>query len=67
MEDISKLIKLAAAILIKYTNKESPLELAKLFLEKNVNKNVDEFTQMNIDFKRSKIFDAIEDMKLIFY
>ena len=64
LEDISKLRKLAAAILIKYTNKESPLELAKLFLEKNVNKNVDEFTQMNIDFKRSKIFDAIEDMKL---
>ena len=67
MEDISKLRKLAAVILIKYTNKESPLELAKLFLEKNVNKNVDEFTQMNIDFKRSKIFDAIDDMKLIFY
>ena len=62
--DISKLRKLTAAILIKCDNKEYPLELVKLFLEKNVNKNVDEFTQMNIDLKRSKIFEAIEDVKL---
>ena len=65
--DISKLRKLTAAILIKYNDKEYPLESVKLLLEKNVNKNVDEFTQMNIDLKRTKIFEVIEDVKLIFY
>ena len=62
--DISKLRKLTAAILIKYNDKEYPLESVKLLLEKNVNKNVDEFTQMNIDLKRTKIFEVIEDVKL---
>ena len=65
LENISKLRKLTAALLITYNkNKEYPLESVKLFLEKNINKNVDEITKMNIDFKRSDVLVTITDVAL---
>ena len=63
--DIYKLKKLSAALLIKDKNIKSPLEMSKLFLEKNMNINdTDESTKINIKLKRSDIYNEINDVQL---
>lgn len=63
--DICELKKLSAALIIKYNSGKSPLETAKLFLEKNLNNNIDGITKINIDFKRTDVFVEIDDAKLL--
>ena len=63
--DIYKLKKISAALLIKDKNIKSPLEISKLFLERNMNINdVDESTKINIKMKRSNIYNEINDVQL---
>ena len=65
IEDIYKLKKISAALLIKDKNIKSPLEISKLFLERNMNINdVDESTKINIKMKRSNIYNEINDVQL---
>ena len=52
--DIYKLKKLSTALLIKYKNIKPPLELSKIFFEKNMNINdIDEDTRIKIIMKKS--------------
>ena len=63
--DIYKLKKISAALLIKDKNIKSPLEMSKLFLERNMNINdADESTKINIKMKRSNIYNEINDVQL---
>ena len=64
--DKYELKKLSAALLIKYKNIKSPLELSKLFLERNINlKDTDESSKINIKLKRGDIYSEINDVQLI--
>ena len=63
--DIYKLKKISAALLIKDKNIKSPVEMSKLFLERNMNINdADESTKINIKMKRSNIYNEINDVQL---
>ena len=63
--DKYELKKLSAALLIKYKNIKSPLELSKLFLERNINlKDIDESSKINIKLKRADIYSEINDVQL---
>ena len=54
IEDINKLKKLSAALLIKHKYNKSPLEISKMFLEKNIALNdTDESSKINIQMKKS--------------
>ena len=63
--DKYELKKLSAALLIKYKNIKSPLELSKIFLEKNMNlKDTDESSKINIKMKSTNIYSEIDDVQL---
>ena len=63
--DKYELKKLSAALLIKYKNIKSPLELSKIFLERNMNlKDTDESSKINIKMKRANIYSEIDDVQL---
>ena len=65
IEDIYKLKKISAALLIKDKNIKSPLEMSKLFLERNMNINdTDESAKINIKMKSSNIYNEINDVQL---
>ena len=60
IEDINKLKKLSAALLIKHKYNKSPLEISKMFLEKNIALNdTDESSKINIEMKKSYIYNEI--------
>ena len=66
--DIYKLKKLSTALLIKYKNIKPPLELSKIFFEKNMNINdIDEDTRIKIIMKKSNVYNEINDAQLIYY
>ena len=66
--DIYKLKKLSTALLIKYKNIKPPLELSKIFFEKNMNINdIDEDTRIKIIMKKSSVYNEINDAQLIYY
>ena len=63
--DKYELKKLSAALLIKYKNIKSPLELSNIFLERNMNlKDTDESSKINIKMKRANIYSEIDDVQL---
>ena len=63
--DKYELKKLSAALLIKYKNIKSPMELSKLFLERNMNlKDTDESSKINIQLKRGDIYSEINDVQI---
>ena len=63
--DKYELKKLSAALLIKYKNIKSPLELSKIFLERNMNlKDTDESSKINIKMKSTNIYSEIDDVQL---
>ena len=63
--DIYKLKKLSTALLIKYKNIKPPLELSKIFFEKNMNINdIDEDTRIKIIMKKSNVYNEINDAQL---
>ena len=65
IEDIYKLKKISAALLIKDKNIKSPLEMSKLFLERNMNINdTDESAKIKIKMKSSNIYNEINDVQL---
>ena len=60
IEDIYKLKKLSAALLIKHKYNKSPLEISKMFLEKNIALNdTDESSKINIQMKKSYLYNEI--------
>ena len=61
-KDIKELKKLGTAFLIKY--KQSPLDASKVFLETNlqINKEIDEISNINNKIKKSKIFFEMDDI-----
>ena len=65
IEDIYKLRKLSAALLIKDKYIKSPLEMSKIFLERNININdTDELTKINIEKKKGNIYAELSDFQL---
>ena len=60
IEDINKLKKISAALLIKHKYNKSPLEISKMFLEKNIALNdTDESSKINIQMKKSYLYNEI--------
>jgi len=65
IEDIYKLKKLSAALLIKHKYNKSPLEISKMFLEKNIALNdTDESSKIKIQMKKPYLYNEINDVQL---